>query len=66
VRDGITGLIVPPTDVNSVAGALRELLLDPGKRAAMATTARRLVENYYNWDRVARDTRDFTIRVTGI
>jgi hypothetical protein len=32
----------------------------------MATTARRLVENYYNWDRVARDTRDFTIRVTGI
>jgi phosphatidylinositol alpha-1,6-mannosyltransferase len=66
VRDGMTGLIVPPTDVNSVAGALRELLLDPGKRAAMATTARRLVENYYNWDRVARDTRDFTIRVTGI
>jgi hypothetical protein len=29
----------------------------------MGSNARRLVETYYNWDRVARDTRVFTEQV---
>jgi hypothetical protein len=31
----------------------------------MGEAARSLVESYYNWDRVARDTRDFTYQVAG-
>jgi len=63
VRDGISGIIVPPTDVRSVTDAIRDLLRNPEKRAAMGSNARRLVETYYNWDRVARDTRVFTEQV---
>jgi phosphatidyl-myo-inositol dimannoside synthase len=63
VRDGISGIIVPPTDVRSVTDAIRDLLSNPEKRAAMGASARSLVETYYNWDRVARDTRVFTEQV---
>ncbi|MGH7602465.1 MAG: glycosyltransferase family 4 protein [Gemmatimonadaceae bacterium] len=66
VRDGITGTIVEPTDVRAVASAIRDFLSDPAKRAAFGANARSLVETYYNWDRVARDTRDFSYRVTGL
>jgi phosphatidylinositol alpha-1,6-mannosyltransferase len=63
VRDGVSGVIVAPTDVRAVASAIRDLLSDNTKRAKMGADARYLVESYYNWDRVARDTRDFTYRV---
>ena len=63
VRDGVSGLIVPPTDVRSVVDAIRGLLRDSARRTQMGDNARALVENYYNWDRVARDTRDFAERV---
>ena len=63
VRDGVSGLVVPPTDVRRVADAIRDLLRNADKRAAMGLRARSLVETHYNWDRVARDTRAFTERV---
>jgi phosphatidylinositol alpha-1,6-mannosyltransferase len=59
VRDGETGIVVPSSDVRAVSGALRALLLDEPRRAAMGAAARRLVETHYNWDRVARETLDF-------
>jgi phosphatidyl-myo-inositol dimannoside synthase len=62
VRDGVSGVIVPPTDVHAVTSAIRDLLTDTAKRTRMSADARTLVETYYNWDRVARDTRDFTYR----
>ena len=65
VRDGETGIVVPPTDVDAIADALRALLLNPSRRAEMGGAARRAVETHYNWDRVARDTREFTYSVTG-
>jgi glycosyltransferase involved in cell wall biosynthesis len=60
VRHGTSGLVLPPSDVGMVAGAFRELLTDEEKRGAMGRAGRLLVETYYNWDRVARDTRNFT------
>ena len=51
---------MPPTDVEVVAAAFRQLLTDEAKRAEMGRAGRMLVESYYNWDRVARDTREFT------
>jgi len=63
VRDGETGIVVPPTDVDAISDALRSLLLNPDRRQEMGRAARRAVETHYNWDRVARDTREFTYQV---
>jgi phosphatidylinositol alpha-1,6-mannosyltransferase len=63
VRDGETGIVVPPTDPDAIADALRSLLLNPDKRKQMGKAARHAVETHYNWDRVARDTREFTYSV---
>jgi len=63
VLDGESGVIVPPQDVNAVVEALRAYLSDPAKRTSTGKVGRSLVETYYNWDRVARDTRNFTYEV---
>jgi phosphatidylinositol alpha-1,6-mannosyltransferase len=65
VRDGETGIIVPPMDVDAVTAALRTLFRDPERRYAMGCAGRAAVESHYNWDRVARETRSFVARVTG-
>ena len=63
VRDGETGIVVPPTDAEAVTGAIHSLLLNPERRREMGRAARHAVETHYNWDRVARDTREFTYDV---
>ena len=63
VRDGESGVIVPPQDLNAVVEALRMYLGDAGRRAITGKIGRSLVETYYNWDRVARDTRNFAYDV---
>jgi phosphatidyl-myo-inositol dimannoside synthase len=63
VRDGESGVIVPPQNVNTVVEALRSYLSDSAKRTSTGKIGRSLVETYYNWDRVARDTRNFTNEV---
>lgn len=64
VRDGETGFVVPAADVDAVSAALRRLLGDDALRTAMGDAGRRAVESHYNWDRVARETLDFTRAVT--
>ncbi len=64
VRDGETGIVVPPTDVDAIADAIRALLVNSERRKQMGRAARHAVETHYNWDRVARDTREFTNQVT--
>ena len=64
VRDGETGVIVPPENVDAIVSAIRTMLVEENRRREMGAAARRAVETYYNWDRVARDTREFTYRVT--
>lgn len=63
VRDGESGVVVPPHDVTAVVSALRIYLGDAERRASTGKIGRLLVETYYNWDRVARDTRKFTYEV---
>jgi phosphatidyl-myo-inositol dimannoside synthase len=65
VREGISGIIVPPRDARMVSRAIQDLLNNADARRKMGEAARSLVESYYNWDRVARDTRDFTYQVAG-
>jgi phosphatidylinositol alpha-1,6-mannosyltransferase len=63
VRDGETGIVVPPTDADAIVEAIQSLLLNPARRAQMGKAARHAVETHYNWDRVAKDTREFIMRV---
>lgn len=65
VRDGVTGFVVTPDDVSAASIALRTLLGDTTRRKAMGRAAREAVVEHYNWDRVARDTRDFAESVLG-
>jgi len=63
VRDGETGIVVPPTELEAISDAIRSLLLNPDRRKKMGRAGRHAVETHYNWDRVARDTREFTYEV---
>lgn len=60
VRDGETGLVVPPTNLPAIIAAIKSLLSDEDRRKAMGVAARRAVETHYNWDRVTKDTLRFT------
>jgi len=65
VRHGETGMVVAPQDIESVASEIRSFVLDPARRAAFGRAGRKAVETHYNWDRVARDTRQFTLDMVG-
>jgi glycosyltransferase involved in cell wall biosynthesis len=47
VRDGETGLLVPPRSVEALAGALGSLARDPARRQAMGAAGRVLVEREF-------------------
>jgi 2-deoxystreptamine N-acetyl-D-glucosaminyltransferase/2-deoxystreptamine glucosyltransferase len=54
VRDGETGLLVPPGDVGALAGVLDRLAADPELRARLAEGARVRARGYA-WPRLARE-----------
>jgi glycosyltransferase involved in cell wall biosynthesis len=58
VVDGVTGVHVPPRDPEALAGALRGLLGDPGRRAALGAAGRRRAQERFAFDRIAAATRD--------
>ena len=51
VRDGETGLLVPPGDGGALAAAIGRLLDDPAARSAMARRARAAATDGFGWDR---------------
>jgi phosphatidylinositol alpha-1,6-mannosyltransferase len=57
VRDGETGVLVDPASPEAAAEAIIGLLLDEARREAMGREGRLAVERYYNWERVAAETR---------
>ena len=52
VRDGVTGLLVPPHDAGALADALAGLHADPARRAALGCAGRRRAYRHYTWQRV--------------
>lgn len=51
VRDGETGLLVPPDDAPALADAIERLVVDVALRRRLARQARLAVENEYGWSR---------------
>jgi glycosyltransferase involved in cell wall biosynthesis len=60
-----TGLAVPPGDPAALADALVELLGDEERRSSLGSAARRLAEERYSWDQVARRLQSVYERVLG-
>ncbi len=56
VRDGVTGIHVPPRRPDVLAHALRELLDDQGARRRLGAAGARRARNRYSWERVAGAT----------
>jgi phosphatidylinositol alpha-mannosyltransferase len=54
VRDGHDGVLVPRGDATALAAALRDLALDPARRARLAAAASRSAERYA-WPRIAEE-----------
>jgi len=57
VADGETGLLVPPNDAAQLASALRLLLEDPTRAAAMGNAGRARAEALFDLDRNAAEVR---------
>ena len=57
VKDGETGLLADPEDPVAVAAALKMILEDRPRGAAMGRAGRAAVERYFNWNRVIADLR---------
>lgn len=57
VRDGVDGVLVPRGDATALAGALRELALDPARRVAMGRAAAEHAHRYA-WPRIAAEVLD--------
>ena len=56
VVEGETGLLVPPSNPEALAGALTRLLNDPDARRRMGQAGRRRVEAQFSWASVAERT----------
>jgi len=55
IEAGVTGLLVPVRDAESLARAIETLLLDPDRRRAMGAAGRRLAEREFGIAGVARE-----------
>jgi glycosyltransferase involved in cell wall biosynthesis len=54
VQDDVNGLLVPPKDAASLAGALRRLVREPEARRRLGEQARRTALERLSWDATAR------------
>ncbi|WP_239374840.1 glycogen synthase [Frankia sp. Cj5] len=56
VDDGVTGLLVPPSDPAALAAAVNELLADPVRATAMGRAGRDRAVTEFGWPAVAEKT----------
>jgi glycosyltransferase involved in cell wall biosynthesis len=64
IKDGVTGLLVPPQDPKSLANAVIKLLDDEYLSMKMGMNGRQLVEQRYSWDKVADITHNTFVMCT--
>ncbi len=56
--DGSAGRLVPPRDAHALAAAIRKVLEDPARTAAMGRAARQRVEHVFQWRTAAAELAD--------
>ena len=64
-EDHGAGRAVPPEDPDAMATAIRELLANPGERAALGDRAAAAAAGPYSWDHVAALTLDLYRELLG-
>lgn len=65
VQDGINGYLVPPGDVDALAGRLCDALAAPERCKAWGEQGYRIMQERYNWDQVGNRIRT-TIHELGV
>ena len=65
IRDGETGLLVPPEDHEALAAALQRLLADEALGRGLGEKGRRLVLDHFTADRMARAFESLYDELTG-
>ena len=63
IQDGITGLLVPPRDHETLAERIRLLLGSPRLRSALGSAGLSLARTRYCWDTIAAETEAVYTRV---
>jgi glycosyltransferase involved in cell wall biosynthesis len=63
VRDGETGYLVNPGDVQAIADALITLISDPEKSRAFGQKGNKLAQDNYSWDAVGRLMKDHILHI---
>ena len=58
IRDGETGVLVPPGDPDALAAAIKMLLGDRERCASMGAAASEHIRREFTWQRTARETVD--------
>ena len=54
VQEGVTGLLVPPSDPARLAGAIERLLVEPGLASRLAVASRQRFEEHFTIDRMVQ------------
>lgn len=65
VKDGETGILVPPRSPKSLGKAIIDLLERPDFRHEISRNARKLIENEYTWSKVTERVLDAYSTVSG-
>lgn len=55
VREGLTGTLVPVSDVNALAEGIRAYIADPGLRRRHGSAGQELVTRQFDWERCVRE-----------
>jgi glycosyltransferase involved in cell wall biosynthesis len=58
VKDGVTGLLIPPRDADALAAALERLLCDPVWARRLGADARDHVREHYSLERLGREINE--------
>lgn len=56
IRDGETGLLFDPDDIDALHDAMRRVVEDDALRQRLSSTARRSVVEHFNFERMTKDT----------
>jgi glycogen(starch) synthase len=56
VQDGVNGYLVEPKDVAGLTEAIARLVADEPGRQAFGVQSRARVEQWFSWDKIARET----------